>query len=140
MVSKGRYARGERGKVAQNEGATALLDRRLPADRPAGADGTLAGVGAGVEFSGPDGGGDLLDLGVRLGDPFLVARRDAGDTGEDVAEFQAVGDESLKSGRGACLHGAIEDHWRYAQAATVASGTIEVQRMIVSKALLGGRS
>ena len=59
-----------------------------------------------------------------------------------VAEllFQAVGDESLKSGRGACLHGAIEDHWRYAQAATVASGTIEVQRMIVSKALLGGRS
>jgi alkylation response protein AidB-like acyl-CoA dehydrogenase len=33
----------------------------------------------------------------------------------------------------------VEDHWRYAQAATVASGTIEVQRMIVSKALLGGR-
>ena len=29
----------------------------------------------------------------------------------------------------AALHGAVEDHWRYAQAATVASGTIEVQRM-----------
>lgn len=54
--------------------------------------------------------------------------------------FQMVEDESLESGVSAPLHGAIEDHWRYAQAATVASGTIEVQRMIVSKALLGGRT
>ena len=54
--------------------------------------------------------------------------------------FQMTDDESLESGTDAPLHGAIEDHWRYAQAATVASGTIEVQRMIVSKALLGGRS
>ncbi|MFZ6003332.1 MAG: acyl-CoA dehydrogenase family protein [Actinomycetota bacterium] len=61
---------------------------------------------------------------------------------QQVAEllFQAVEHESLEAGTGAPLHGAIEDHWRYAQAATVASGTIEVQRMIVSKALLGGRS
>ncbi len=60
---------------------------------------------------------------------------------QQVAEllFQAVGHESLEAGPGAPLHGAVEDHWRYAQAATVASGTIEVQRMIVSKALLGGR-
>lgn len=61
---------------------------------------------------------------------------------QQVAEllFQMVEDESLESGARAPLHGAIEDHWRYAQAATVASGTIEVQRMIVSKALLGGRT
>jgi alkylation response protein AidB-like acyl-CoA dehydrogenase len=61
---------------------------------------------------------------------------------QQVAEvlFQAVEHESLEAGPSAPLHGAIEDHWRYAQAATVASGTIEVQRMIVSKALLGGRS
>jgi alkylation response protein AidB-like acyl-CoA dehydrogenase len=61
---------------------------------------------------------------------------------QQVAEllFQAIDDESLDAGTGAPLHGAIEDHWRYAQAATVASGTIEVQRMIVSKALLGGTS
>ncbi|MEO7429680.1 MAG: acyl-CoA dehydrogenase family protein [Acidimicrobiales bacterium] len=61
---------------------------------------------------------------------------------QQVAEllFQAVDHESLEAGVAAPLHGAIEDHWRYAQAATVASGTIEVQRMIVSKALLGGRS
>jgi alkylation response protein AidB-like acyl-CoA dehydrogenase len=59
---------------------------------------------------------------------------------QSVAEvlFQAVEEEALEAGPGAPLHGAVEDHWRYAQAATVASGTIEVQRMIVSKALLGG--
>ncbi|HEV8116166.1 MAG TPA: acyl-CoA dehydrogenase family protein [Acidimicrobiales bacterium] len=57
---------------------------------------------------------------------------------QSVAEvlFQAVEDAALEAGPTAPLHGAIEDHWRYAQAATVASGTIEVQRMIVSKALL----
>jgi alkylation response protein AidB-like acyl-CoA dehydrogenase len=58
-----------------------------------------------------------------------------------VAEvlFQAVEEHALEAGPMAPLHGAIEDHWRYAQAATVASGTIEVQRMIVSKALLASR-
>ncbi|MEQ1788588.1 MAG: acyl-CoA dehydrogenase family protein [Acidimicrobiales bacterium] len=59
---------------------------------------------------------------------------------QSVAEvlFQAVEHEALDAGAAAPLHGAIEDHWRYAQAATVASGTIEVQRMIVSTALRGG--
>jgi alkylation response protein AidB-like acyl-CoA dehydrogenase len=59
-----------------------------------------------------------------------------------VAEvlFQAVEHEAVEAGARAPLHGAVEDHWRYAQAATVASGTIEVQRMIVSKALLKGSS
>ena len=57
-----------------------------------------------------------------------------------VAEvlFQAVEHEAIEAGTSAPVHGAIEDHWRYAQAATVSSGTIEVQRMIVSKALLSG--
>jgi alkylation response protein AidB-like acyl-CoA dehydrogenase len=61
---------------------------------------------------------------------------------QQVAEvlFQALEEGALEAGPNAPLHGAVEDHWRYAQAATVASGTIEVQRMIVSKALLGGRS
>ena len=56
-----------------------------------------------------------------------------------VAEVlaQALEDEALEAGSRAPLHGAVEDHWRYAQAATVASGTIEVQRMIVAKDLLG---
>lgn len=59
---------------------------------------------------------------------------------QSVAEvlFTAAEHRSLEAGPGAPLHGAVEDHWRYAQAATVASGTIEVQRMIVAKALVGG--
>ncbi|MCW2496719.1 MAG: acyl-CoA dehydrogenase protein [Jatrophihabitans sp.] len=32
---------------------------------------------------------------------------------------------------------AVEDHWRYAQASTVASGSIEMQRVLLSRALLG---
>ena len=31
---------------------------------------------------------------------------------------------------------AVEDHWRYAQAATVASGSIEMQRILMARALL----
>ena len=58
---------------------------------------------------------------------------------QTVAEtlFDAIGERSLEAGADAPIQGAIEDHWRYAQAATVASGTIEIQRMIVSRALLG---
>jgi len=48
-----------------------------------------------------------------------------------------LGPVALDSGASAPLHGAIEDHWRYAQAATVASGTIEVQRMLVARDVLG---
>jgi alkylation response protein AidB-like acyl-CoA dehydrogenase len=57
-----------------------------------------------------------------------------------VAEalFQALDSGSVRDSKsGAALHGAVEDHWRYAQAATVASGTIEIQRMIVGRAVLG---
>ena len=31
---------------------------------------------------------------------------------------------------------AVDEHWRYAQASTVASGSIEVQRILLSRALL----
>jgi alkylation response protein AidB-like acyl-CoA dehydrogenase len=58
-----------------------------------------------------------------------------------VAEllFQATEERSLDDHgvAGAPLGGAIEDHWRYAQAATVASGTIEIQRTIVARDRLG---
>jgi alkylation response protein AidB-like acyl-CoA dehydrogenase len=59
---------------------------------------------------------------------------------QEVAEllFQTIEARSLEApGADAPLGGAIEDHWRYAQAATVASGTVEIQRTIVSRALLG---
>lgn len=59
---------------------------------------------------------------------------------QEVADLLAdvLAASSLDDGPAAPLHGAAEDHWRYAQAATVASGTIEVQRMIVAKDLLRG--
>jgi len=58
---------------------------------------------------------------------------------QQVAEllFDVLGPSALDGGVSAPLHGAIEDHWRYAQAATVASGTIEVQRMLVARDVLG---
>ncbi|MGH9302598.1 MAG: acyl-CoA dehydrogenase family protein, partial [Acidimicrobiales bacterium] len=62
---------------------------------------------------------------------------------QSVAElmFEVLGPGGLRDkDSDAPLGGAAEDHWRYAQAATVASGTIEVQRMIVSRALLAGSS
>ncbi|MBH0780753.1 acyl-CoA dehydrogenase family protein [Nocardia bovistercoris] len=34
---------------------------------------------------------------------------------------------------------AVEDHWRYANAATVASGSIEMQKILLARALLGDR-
>ncbi|HMG40503.1 MAG TPA: acyl-CoA dehydrogenase family protein [Acidimicrobiales bacterium] len=61
---------------------------------------------------------------------------------QDVAEvlFEALGGRSLDDRHGThpVLQGAVEDHWRYAQAATVASGTIEIQRMLVARAALNG--
>jgi alkylation response protein AidB-like acyl-CoA dehydrogenase len=59
---------------------------------------------------------------------------------QQVAEllFDVLGPVALDSGYSAPLHGAVEDHWRYAQAATVASGTIEVQKMLVAREVLGG--
>ena len=58
---------------------------------------------------------------------------------QSVAELlmEAAGPDGLQGGRTAFLHGAVDDHWRYAQAATVSSGTIEVQRMLVARAALG---
>ncbi len=63
-------------------------------------------------------------------------------TDQLVAEllFRALGEDALRDGaHGGVLAGAVEDHWRYAQAATVASGTIEMQRTLVARSVLGGR-
>ncbi|QUR68381.1 acyl-CoA dehydrogenase family protein [Mycobacterium spongiae] len=59
---------------------------------------------------------------------------------QQIAEllFDVLGPSALDGGGTAALRGAVEDHWRYAQAATVASGTIEVQRMLVAHEVLGG--
>jgi alkylation response protein AidB-like acyl-CoA dehydrogenase len=48
---------------------------------------------------------------------------------EIVGLASLVGDDELRFRR------AVEDHWRYSQASTVASGSIEVQRILLSRAL-----
>lgn len=60
---------------------------------------------------------------------------------QSVAELllEASGSTALDSGTDALVHGAVDDHWRYAQAASVSSGTIEVQRIIVARQVLGGK-
>ncbi len=47
-----------------------------------------------------------------------------------VGLSELVGDEERRF-----LH-AVEDHWKYAQAATVASGSIEMQRILLSRSML----
>jgi alkylation response protein AidB-like acyl-CoA dehydrogenase len=63
---------------------------------------------------------------------------------QEVAEilFEALGANALDDGHSphAVVHGAVEDHWRYAQAATIASGTIEIQRMLIARSVLGERA
>jgi alkylation response protein AidB-like acyl-CoA dehydrogenase len=60
---------------------------------------------------------------------------------QSVAELlvEASGSTGLDSGTRAPIQGAVDDHWRYAQAASVSSGTIEVQRIIVARQVLGGK-
>jgi alkylation response protein AidB-like acyl-CoA dehydrogenase len=50
-----------------------------------------------------------------------------------VAAAPPVGEE------GARFRRAVEDHWRYSVSATVASGSIEMQRILLARALLAAR-
>jgi alkylation response protein AidB-like acyl-CoA dehydrogenase len=45
--------------------------------------------------------------------------------------------EGTDNADGEFFRAEVEDHWRYAQASTVASGSIEVQRMLLSRTMLG---
>jgi alkylation response protein AidB-like acyl-CoA dehydrogenase len=68
----------------------------------------------------------------------LMATQTEQEVGEvlmEMLEERAVGAED----RSQSFARAVEDHWRYAQAATIASGSIEVQRMLLSRSLLGAK-
>jgi alkylation response protein AidB-like acyl-CoA dehydrogenase len=56
---------------------------------------------------------------------------------QDVASLalQALGPEGIAPAGGNSLLGHAEDLYRYARSATIASGTIEIQRMLVARAL-----
>lgn len=61
---------------------------------------------------------------------------------QEVAEvlMDIVGSQALgATADGDLFVRAVEDHWRYAQASTIASGTVEVQRILLSRAIFGGR-
>lgn len=49
---------------------------------------------------------------------------------EIAAQGPSQGDEAMRFRR------AVEDHWRYAQASTVSSGAIEMQRILLARTLL----
>lgn len=60
---------------------------------------------------------------------------------QQVAEIamESLGPESVDGAETAPLGGWVEDAWRYARSATIASGTTEIQRLLASRALTNGR-
>ena len=52
----------------------------------------------------------------------------------DLVEEEALGPRSEVE----LFQRGVDDHWRYAQASTLASGSIEVQRILLSRSLLAG--
>lgn len=59
---------------------------------------------------------------------------------QDVAELamETLGPDSLDGSDEAPLGGWVEDAWRYARSSTIASGTTEIQRLLVARAMTGG--
>jgi alkylation response protein AidB-like acyl-CoA dehydrogenase len=74
-----------------------------------------------------------------------VARVAVTQCDQEVAEtlLEVLGHRALQGAdrRGSTpddsFYGAVEDHWRYAQASTVAAGAIEIQRETVARSVLG---
>jgi alkylation response protein AidB-like acyl-CoA dehydrogenase len=50
--------------------------------------------------------------------------------------MEIAGAASLTDADGLRFRSEVEDHWRYSQASTVASGSIEMQRVLLARALL----
>jgi alkylation response protein AidB-like acyl-CoA dehydrogenase len=57
---------------------------------------------------------------------------------QDAAEvlLDIVGESSVNTVEAVQFRRAVEDHWRYSQASTVASGSIEIQRILLSRSML----
>jgi alkylation response protein AidB-like acyl-CoA dehydrogenase len=56
------------------------------------------------------------------------------ESAEVLMEIRYLADLPGEDGR--WFTGEVEDHWRYSQASTVASGSIEMQRILLARALL----
>ncbi|MBF6449336.1 acyl-CoA dehydrogenase family protein [Nocardia elegans] len=59
------------------------------------------------------------------------------DSAEVLTELADQLDTAPDAQRESWFRRAVADHWRYSQAATIASGSIEMQRLLLSRALLG---
>lgn len=57
---------------------------------------------------------------------------------ESAEVLMEIAAEAPAGPRGQWFRAEVDDHWRYSQAATVSSGSIEMQRILLSRALLAG--
>jgi alkylation response protein AidB-like acyl-CoA dehydrogenase len=57
------------------------------------------------------------------------------DSAEVLMEIVAAADDDAAQ----VFRAEVEDHWRYSQASTVSSGSIEMQRILLSRSLLAAR-
>jgi alkylation response protein AidB-like acyl-CoA dehydrogenase len=80
--------------------------------------------------------GRLDDGTITSGDP-AVARLASTELDKELAELaaEALGEDALSNDPEAPLGGFVEDAWRYARASGIASGTTEVQRLLISRDL-----
>jgi len=60
----------------------------------------------------------------------------AGSADEDAADEDAADEDAADEGEGRWFRREAEDHWRYAQASTIASGSIEMQRILLAREML----
>jgi hypothetical protein len=61
------------------------------------------------------------------------------DSAEVLMELAAELPDSETGPQTALFRREVEDHWRYSQAATVSSGSIEMQRILLSRSMLATR-
>ncbi len=61
------------------------------------------------------------------------------ESAEVLVELAGLGDGSAASDDLVRFRRAVDDHWRYAQASTVSSGSIEMQRILLARTLLAAR-
>ncbi len=132
-----RYARGERllGQVRAAGGGLGSLPAPLRA-RYAGAmvHNRVARLMAYEVIAGQTGG--------TASDADAAAARIAAVTADQEASdvlVEAIGPSVFDSAPGGETHlnAAVEDYWRYSRAATVAAGSVDIQRILVAQGALG---
>jgi alkylation response protein AidB-like acyl-CoA dehydrogenase len=85
----------------------------------------------------------VLASGEESGEPVQpsVARISSITLDQRVAELamETMGSDAVDPDPAQALSGRVEEHWRYARSATVASGTTEVHRLLAARYMTAGR-